>query len=142
MGQKVVVFGLGIISLSIVQFAKLAGAQICAIDLVEQRLGLAKQLGADKTLNASIGGSNLDLIISQWNKGYVDSVFEAVGVPSVQEQALLIVKPGGKVILVGQSVNPMRLSSFFATQKEIEIIGSLACLLDFPTVIDLLDRAL
>ena len=71
---------LTIIRLSIVQFAKLTGAQICAIDLVEQRLGLAKQLGADKTLNASIGGSNLDLIISQWNKGYVDSVFEAVGV--------------------------------------------------------------
>jgi len=61
-------------------------------------------------------------------------------VPSVQEQAILIVKPGGKASLVSQSVNPMRLSSFFATQKEIEIIGSLACLLDFPTVIDLLDR--
>jgi L-iditol 2-dehydrogenase len=34
-GQKVVVFGLGIIGLSIVQFAKLAGAQICSVDLVE-----------------------------------------------------------------------------------------------------------
>ncbi len=65
LGQKVVVFGLGIIGLSIVQFAKLAGSQVCAIDLVEKRLELAKQLGAEKTFNVSREGSNLNFEINE-----------------------------------------------------------------------------
>lgn len=142
LGQKVVIFGLGIIGLSIVQFAKLAGAQTCAVDMVEQRLEVATQLGADKTFNASIEDSKLDEKIAKWSNGCVDRVFEAVGVPAVQEQALRIVRPGGKLILVGQSESPMKLSSLYVTRREIEIIGTLACLLDFPTVIDLLDKGI
>lgn len=140
LGQRVVVFGLGIIGLSIVQCAKHAGAQVCAVDLVESRLELAKNLGADKTLNASIGEVILESDINEWSKGYIDVTFEAVGVPAVQEHALRMVRPGGKVILVGQSASPMKLSSLFVTRREIEIIGSLACLLDFPIVIEMLDR--
>jgi len=139
-GQKVVVFGLGIIGLSIVQFAKLAGAQICSVDLVEDRLELASQLGAEKTINAAQEGSNLDSAINEWSNGSIDRIFEAIGLPFVQEQALRLVRPGGKLILVGQSENPMKLSSLFVTRREIEIIGTLACNYDFPTVIDLLNK--
>lgn len=142
LGGKVVVFGLGIIGLSIVQFAKIAGLQVCAVDLVEERLKLAEELGAEQTFNASMESSKLESLIKQWGKGYIDGAFEAVGVPSVQELALGMVRRGGKLILVGQSTKPMRLSSFFATRNEIEIIGSLACLLDFPTVIEMLEKGI
>ncbi len=36
----------------------------------------------------------------------------------------------------------MKLSSLFVTRREIEIIGTLACNFDFPTVIDLLERGI
>jgi 2-desacetyl-2-hydroxyethyl bacteriochlorophyllide A dehydrogenase len=143
LGQKVVIFGLGIIGLSIVQFAKLAGAKICAVDLLEERLELAKKFGADITFNASAKEpSDLAEAIKNWGNGYIDCVFEAVGVPKVQEMAIDIVRPGGKFIVVGQSGIPMKLSSLNATRKEIDILGSIACLFDFPTVIDFLNRGL
>ena len=141
-GQKIVIFGLGIIGLSLVQFAKLAGAKVCAIDLINERLELAKKFGADKVFNASTEGTTLDEKIKKWSNGYIDCVFEAVGVPKVQEEAISIVRPGGKVVLVGQSGEPMKLSSFVATRKELDIIGTIACLYDFPTVIDFLDKGL
>lgn len=140
LGYKVVVFGLGVIGLSIVQFAKKAGAQVCAVDLVDQRLQLAHNLGADIVLNAAKENSDLKSRIDKWSNNCINCVFEATGVPRVQEQSLNIVMPGGKLVLVGQSLNPMKLSSLFITRKEIDILGSLACLMDFPTVIELLER--
>ena len=51
--ETVVVVGCGPIGLGIIKFAQLAGAQVIAIDVNEQRLAFAKSLaGADHTLNA------------------------------------------------------------------------------------------
>lgn len=140
LGNKVVVFGLGAVGLSVVQFARQSGAQVCAIDLVDERLQLAKELGAEVLFNPAKEGKDLDGKINEWSNGFVNIVFEATGVPKVQEQALNIVMAGGKLVIVGQSSNPMRVPSLLVSRREIEIVGTLACLFDFPTVIDLLER--
>lgn len=142
LGHKIIIFGLGVIGLSAVQFARQSGAQVCAVDLIDERLQLAKELGADVVFNATKEGKELNDRINEWGNGYINSAIEAAGVPRVQEQALNLIMPGGRLVLVGQSERPMQFTSFFATRKEIEIVGSIACLLDFPIVISLIDRGI
>ena len=45
-GETVAVFGLGVLGQLIAQLAKLSGARVCGVDMIEKRLELAKELGA------------------------------------------------------------------------------------------------
>src|SRR6202011_4035371 len=47
----VAIFGIGGLGHLAVQYAKIAGATVVAVDLVDEKLELAKQLGADYTIN-------------------------------------------------------------------------------------------
>lgn len=53
LGENVCVIGLGLLGQVTVQFAKNAGGTVFGIDLVNDRLTLAKKCGADRVYNAS-----------------------------------------------------------------------------------------
>jgi threonine dehydrogenase-like Zn-dependent dehydrogenase len=53
-GESVVVFGQGVVGLLILQLCRLAGAEpVIAVDLLDSRLSLAREMGADYTINPS-----------------------------------------------------------------------------------------
>lgn len=124
-GSSVAVFGAGGVGLNIIMAARLAGAsRIIAIDRASAKLNMAIEFGATHTL---IADHNVNEAICQLthNRG-ADYVFEAVGLPALQEQCLAAVRPGGTLVLVGISpVNShTNLPGAIITRQEKAILGS------------------
>ena len=102
-GQSVAVFGAGGIGLSIIQGAALAGAHpIIAIDLFDNRLDLARTLGATHTINsrsadaaeavaAIVGGEGVDVAID--NTGNVEVIALASRLTSGRGRTVLVGVP-------------------------------------------------
>src|SRR6185312_17218731 len=77
-----------------------APAEIIMIDLDENRLRVAKQLGATRVVNGS--GSKAAEAVLELSRGCgVDAAIEAVGVPSTFELCQSIIAPGGVIANIG-----------------------------------------
>ena len=97
----VVVLGAGPIGLGCIQLAKNGGAhEVWAADYLNERLKLASNLGADRILSASKGRHVCDILKQTGGRG-VDVVIEAAGTTEAPDQGAQILKPGGRLILVG-----------------------------------------
>jgi len=140
-GESVAVFGCGGVGLFILQGAKLAGAiRIIAVDRSESKRELAMRMGATEFIVASDRTTNTIREMTE-SRG-ADWVFEAIGVPSVQEAALEAVRPGGGLVLVGLA--PMGTATNFPSAKlareEKRVIGSyyggVQPKKDFPMLLD------
>jgi S-(hydroxymethyl)glutathione dehydrogenase/alcohol dehydrogenase len=100
-GESVVVFGAGGIGLSIVQAAGLVSAYpIVAVDLHDNKLEMAKRMGATHAINSS-GGDPRQAIIDIVGSAGVDVFIDNTGQPATIEMGYQITKPQGRVTLVG-----------------------------------------
>jgi S-(hydroxymethyl)glutathione dehydrogenase/alcohol dehydrogenase len=102
-GQSLVVFGTGGIGSCALAAAALAGCMpLVAVDVNEEKLTLAKQLGATHTINAS-SHDPVEAIRSLCPGG-ADFAIEATGNTAVMRQALACVRPqGGTAVIVGNA---------------------------------------
>jgi Zn-dependent alcohol dehydrogenase len=99
-GTSVAVFGLGGVGLSTVLGARAAGAfPIVAVDLLEVKLALARELGATHTLNANNG--DVVEVIKELTGGGVHYAFESVGNERVLVQAYQATRRGGTTVTIG-----------------------------------------
>lgn len=100
-GESVVVFGAGGIGLNIVQAAALVSAYpIIAVDLHDNKLELARMMGATHVINSSHGDIRQQIMDIVGNAG-VDAFIDNTGQPAVIEMAYQMTKPQGRVTLVG-----------------------------------------
>ena len=100
-GDTVAVFGCGGVGLNVIQGAALSGAaRIIAVDLMPQKLELAKQFGATDIVSAK-DTDPVDAIRNLTDGLGVDYAFEVIGAPAVITQAFLSVKRGGTAVVVG-----------------------------------------
>lgn len=100
-GESVVVFGAGGIGLNIVQASALVSAYpIIAVDLHDNKLELARQMGATHTINSSACDARQAILDIAGNHG-VDVFIDNTGSPAVIEMGYQITKPQGRVTLVG-----------------------------------------
>lgn len=146
-GSSVAVFGAGGVGLSVIMGAKLTGAsRIIAIDKAEGKLDIAKAFGATDVL---MGGPEATEAIRTITSGRgADFVFEAIGIPAVQEQSLAATRKGGTLVLVG--ISPMgsgtNLPGAIIARQEKTITGSYYGTAnparDFPLIADLYQRGL
>jgi S-(hydroxymethyl)glutathione dehydrogenase / alcohol dehydrogenase len=141
-GESVVVYGAGGIGLSILQGALLCGAStIIAVDTNTAKMELARDFGATHTFIANDG--TIQSIRELTGGRGADHVFEAVGVPAVQETALEAARPGGTLTLVGLSAmgTGTNLPGAVIVRQEKVIkgsyYGSVNSQRDFPLLIDL-----
>lgn len=136
-GDRVAVFGCGGIGLNVVQIAVAEGAQVIAVDILDEKLEWARKLGAQVTLNPK-QVDRVEKEILKLTGGGVDAAFEAIGHPTTQAQAFASVRTGGRCLLVGYSAKPMTLNSGRAMYREIDVIGSLGCrTVDYPRVLEM-----
>jgi alcohol dehydrogenase len=99
-GQTAAVIGLGGVGLSSVLGAVASGAEkVIAIDLADDKLGLARQIGATHTFNAR----DPDVVeqVRAVTSGGVDFAFEMAGAVRAMETAFKITKRGGTTITAG-----------------------------------------
>ena len=99
-GETAAVIGLGGVGLSSVLGAVASGArQIIAIDLSDEKLGLARQIGATHTVNARDADAAEQ--VREISGGGVDFAFEMAGAVRAMELAYKITKRGGTTITAG-----------------------------------------
>ena len=99
-GDVVAVVGLGGVGFSCMLGAKVAGAsRIIAVDLSDEKLGLARQLGAHETYNASDPECAARIIAA--TDGGVDYAFEMAGSIKAMELAYKLLARGGSVVSAG-----------------------------------------
>jgi L-iditol 2-dehydrogenase len=101
LGDTVVIIGAGPIGLLHLLSAKKIGAErTIVIDAVDERLDFAQRLGASETVNAS--REDVEQRIRSLTGGYgADVVIEAIGLPATWEQALKLVRRGGRALEFG-----------------------------------------
>jgi alcohol dehydrogenase len=109
-GDVVAVVGAGPVGLAAIATAGLHGAaQVIAIDYDENRLGVAKRVGATHTVQAS-ASDVLDQVRALTDGYGVDVAVEAVGVPDTFAMCVDLVRPGGHVANVGVHGKPVELA--------------------------------
>lgn len=108
-GQTVGVFGCGPIGLFSIGIAKASGAAaVFAIDPVQDRLDLARKMGATDVFDLS--GQDAGSWMREANEGYpVDSVLEMSGAPSGITSAFTAVRNGGRITLFGIPSDPVEM---------------------------------
>jgi alcohol dehydrogenase, propanol-preferring len=116
----VAVFGIGGLGHLAVQYATIFGASVVAIDLKDERLKLAKELGASFTINASeqnpveeirkLGGANASLVLTHSAKAY--------------EQAYYCLRRCGTIVFVGLLEGSIQIPIVTTLEKGITIRGS------------------
>jgi S-(hydroxymethyl)glutathione dehydrogenase/alcohol dehydrogenase len=100
-GESVVVFGAGGVGLNIVQAAALvSGYPVIAVDLHDSKLALAKEMGATHLINAAKNDARKSILDIVGTRG-LDVFVDNTGVHEVIEMGYELVKPQGRVILVG-----------------------------------------
>jgi S-(hydroxymethyl)glutathione dehydrogenase/alcohol dehydrogenase len=100
-GESIVIFGTGGVGLNMVQFAsKIAAYPIIGVDLHDNRLELARKLGATHTLNSSKCDVVAEIRKVVGSPG-VDVAIENTGLAEVIETAYEVTASQGRVILVG-----------------------------------------
>ncbi len=101
LGDTVVVFAQGPIGLCATAGARLLGATtVIAVDGNDHRLGIAKVMGADVTLNFH-NCDVVDEVMKLTGGRGADSSIEALGLQSTFEQSLRVLKPGGTLSSLG-----------------------------------------
>ncbi|MWP49317.1 MULTISPECIES: alcohol dehydrogenase catalytic domain-containing protein [unclassified Gilliamella] len=125
--KNVVIVGGGTIGLLAMQCAKAMGAKFVAVlDINEERLNLAKKLGADAVYHAK------NMTVSEINDALLPHrfdqvVLETAGTPATVSLAIEIAGPKAKVGLVGTLHNDVTLSEKtfgLILRKELQILGS------------------
>ncbi len=99
-GQHVLVTGCGPIGLMVIPVLRVLGAKlIVATDVNNRRLGLARHMGADVTLNAA--QEDVVTAVRDLTAGGADVVLEMSGAPQAIRQGLEALRPGGRMAALG-----------------------------------------
>jgi aryl-alcohol dehydrogenase len=100
-GTSIAVFGAGAVGMSAVMAARIVGcATIVAIDVIRERLELARELGATHTINAN-ESENVVEEVQGITSGGADYTLETSAVPAVLRQAVEALAPTGVCGLIG-----------------------------------------
>ncbi|MEM8570562.1 MAG: L-idonate 5-dehydrogenase [Pseudomonadota bacterium] len=138
MGKRVLVTGCGPIGLLAVIVARAAGAvEIVATDVADFTLEMARQNGADQTVNVGNDPSGLDRYSSR--AGHFDVHFECSGVAAALRSAVAAMRPRGVIIQLGLG-GDMTLPVQAMTAKELTMKGSFRFHAEFSRSVELMQN--
>jgi propanol-preferring alcohol dehydrogenase len=119
--ENAMVVGIGGLGHLGLQYAKVFGTTTIAMDVEDEKLQLAKELGADHVLDA-----RTDQAESLTALGRVDIALVTVPSPAAMRAAHAALNPNGRLVLVGLPAdNRLELPVFETVLKGISVIGSL-----------------
>ncbi|MFD0872382.1 Sorbitol dehydrogenase [Chlamydia abortus] len=137
LGDFVVLAGAGTLGLGMVGAAKKAGAQtLVVLDMMDERLELAKKFGADLVMNPA----KMDVVseIKKMTDGYgCDIYIEATGHPKSVEQGLSMIRKLGRFVEFSVFKDPVTVDwSIISDRKELDVLGSHLGPYCYPLVIE------
>jgi propanol-preferring alcohol dehydrogenase len=120
--ETVAVFGIGGLGHLAVQYARLVGATVIAVDIDADKLDLATALGADHVVNAL----EVDPIEAIHSLGGADVSLAFAVTPKAFQQAFASLSPGGRLVCVAMPPDgSMEIPIFDTVIKGLSIIGSI-----------------
>ncbi len=119
-GQRLAVFGVGGLGHLAVQIGRAAGAEVTAIDVSEEKLALAKSLGAARTLNAATS----DVVKEVRRSGGVHVALVTSAAKSAYDMAFYCVRPTGTLLVVGLPAKDISFPPVLMAAGEIQIKAS------------------
>lgn len=136
----VMVIGCGMVGLGAVVRAALRGATVIASDIDDEKLALAKRLGAKHVINSKT--ENVHDRLQEITDGFgPDVIIEAVGSAPTYQMAVNEVSFTGRVVCIGYAKTEVTFQTKFFVQKELDIRGSRNAMpSDFRAVINYLER--
>lgn len=140
LNDTAVVVGAGMIGLFVIQALRLAGCgKIIAVDVVPDKLKMARELGASHTVNS--GAEDAVARVQGLTGGFgADLAVEAVGMTQTVEMAVRCLRKGGSVTLVGNVSPRIELPLQVAVTRELTLYGSCASSGEYPACLDMLAR--
>ena len=136
----VLVIGCGMVGMGAVVRSAQRGATVVAADIDDEKLALAREMGASYTINTKTEDVHARLL--EMTSGFgPDVVIEAVGSTPTYQMAVDEVAFTGRVICIGYAKAEVSFQTKFFVQKELDIRGSRnAQPSDFRAVIHYLER--
>ncbi len=119
-GQRMAVFGVGGLGHIAVQIGRAAGAEVTAIDISEEKLALAKSLGAARVLNAATN----NVVKEVRRSGGVHVAIVTSAAKSAYDMAFYCVRPTGTLLVVGLPANDISFPAILMAGGEIQIKAS------------------
>lgn len=127
-GQTVAIFGAGPIGHYMMQWAKLMGAsRVIAIDLVDQKLNIAKEIGADYCINPLQTEDVVAAIKALTHNEGVDVAIESAGSDITVAQCISAARKQGRVVYLGTPHKKVYFADHVfesILRKELTIVGS------------------
>lgn len=126
MGETALVIGVGGVGINLIQVARIAGADVIAVDVVDEKLKLAEELGAFHVINAKSQRIAEEVMRATGGKG-VDAIFDTVAVRETIDASIEALRRLGRIIYIGYqpgvdiAVHPLKL-----IWHELKIMGSRA----------------
>jgi len=118
----VAVFGVGGLGHLAIQYAKIAGGRVIAIDVIDEKLELARELGAEFTVNAA----SEDPAAAIQALGGADQAIALAVSPRAFEQAYGSLRRGGTLVFVALPAdNEVHLPIFETVLNGITVVGSI-----------------
>jgi L-iditol 2-dehydrogenase len=131
-GDRVLIFGAGIMGLLVLQLAVSKGAMVTACDLAERRLSLARQLGAEGIIGP-------DAAHEDFTNAF-DVIYETSGVPTALDRVIRWAAPLGKIVVLSLPGKDHAIPIDMVVRKELTIRGSLIYTDEFPKAIEHLQK--
>jgi propanol-preferring alcohol dehydrogenase len=118
-----VIVGAGGLGQSVLQILKVSGVRVISLDISQDKLDLARELGADLVVRSG-DPKAAEYIRDFSGTGGVQCVFDCVGTGQTIRQSADYVMRGGRVVVVGDEQDFLPVNTTEIAQQELEIIGS------------------
>lgn len=140
-GEWVAVHGTGGIGLSVLLLAKMLGARVVVVDIVEEKLDYARQYGADATVNASEG--NVAERIREITGGGAQVSIEALGIEATTNASVECLAILGRHVQVGMPSGDGRMEVNMRAiyTKQLAFYGTRGMpSWKYPRLLDMIER--
>ncbi len=138
-GDSALIIGGGIIGLMCAEFAKLKGAKYVALlETNPNRGNKSLKFGKVDEFYNALDEQSIPKLIEKTNGGF-DVVFECCGSSPAVSEAIMTVKPGGMIVLVGVSLGAITIPMVMSVMGEVTMQGAIAYTKEeFESVINLI----
>lgn len=124
-GDTVAIYGCGGLGIHAIQLARLSGGEVIAVDVIDEKLKLAKRLGAKYTINA-MESDVIEEIFNITDGNGADVAMEFVGKVKTIVNTLDSVVRGGRVVLVGLCGEDVAYDTRKIVRGQLQVMGSYA----------------
>jgi L-iditol 2-dehydrogenase len=132
------VVGSGMVGSFLIQLLRIGGCgKIIALDINDDRIDLARRLGATHGLNTKNPKINQAMLKLTDNRG-VDVAFDVVGISETVNIAVENVRKGGSLALIGNLSPLVEIPLQTIVTRQLRLQGSYAITGEFPAVLDLI----